>query len=418
VVLAFVLTADGIETMSILRLTQTFIILAACALAVSAHADYGQMRLDGISLLFSFSISIAYGLFVDVALLARLFCYRVVLVVGLIIALLVIVLFLGQVASPIERAGMFGDALGGESMVMMLVTSMVFLPFIVIAPIGQYRAMRHEQRLPGWITAWMVLQVALLPGFYLLARMEDKFQGQEYAAGLAAGREASAGGFGAILERADQQHDHIWGTRWTTPWQQEPPSGHRTRRSRWFAGLAKGVDESAPIAANEPLSEPDRTALRTLIERYFFKYAILNIDTKLIWDALEPGEFSRQLAPYGLHEQRVVSAELIPPLLVRLEKDGGVRLCPGGRMMDADRAILRELVMAKVRDYEEAKKRDLEYAEEMKKIAAEMEAAPALYRLPWKAAGALKNRYGGRDVMVPDWSDYPQRVEQLCRGPE
>jgi len=404
--------------MSIIRRIQAFVILIACSLTVSAYADYGQMRLEGISLLLCFAISVAYGLIVDVVLLARLFRHRAVLVVGLILSLLVIVLLLGQAASPIERAGMFGDAPGGESMVMILVTSVVFLPFIVIAPIGQYRAMRHEQRWPVWITAWMVLQVALVPGYYLLASMEDKFQAQEYTAGLAAGREASSGGFGAILECADQQHDHIWGTRWATPWQQESPSGHRARRSRWFAGLAKGVDESAPIAANEPLSEPDSTALQTLIERYFFKYAILNIDTKLIWDALEPGEFSRQLAPYGLHEQGVVSTELIPPLLVRLEKDGGARLCPSGRMMDADRTILRELVMAKVRVYEEAKKRDLEYAEQTKKIEAEMEAAPALYRLPWKAAGALKKRYGGRDVAVPDWSDYPQRVEQLCREPE
>jgi len=298
----------------------------------------------------------------------------------------------------------------------MLVTSVVLLPFIVIAPIGQYLAMRDERPSPRWITAWMVLQVALVPGFFFLASMEDTFREQEYAAGLAVGREASAGDFGAILERADQRRDRIWGTAWTIPWKGESPSGYRVR-SRWFAGLAKGLDESAPIAANEPLSEPDRTALRTLIERYFFWYAALNVRTKLIWDALEPGDFARQLAPYGLNERGVVSEEILPLLLVRLEKDGRARLCPDGQMMDADRAILKELVMAKVSDYEEARKRDLISAEKERKLDAEMAAAPAQYRLPYEAARALKESSGVRDSQLPDWSDYPQRVEQLCREP-
>ena len=404
--------------MLIFRLCQIFFFLAACALAVCAHADYGQMRLEGASLWLAFALSVAYGLIVDVALIARIFRYRAILVVGLIFGLLLIVLLLAQAASPSELAALDKGALGGASMVVMLVTSVVLLPFIVIAPIAQYRALRDERPWPGWITAWMVLQVALVPAFFVLASMEDKFQEQEYAAGLAVGREASAGGFGVILERADQQRDRIWGTGWPTPWKPEPPSGNHLRRSRWFAGLAKGIDGSAPIAANEPLSELDRTALLTLVERYFFWYAALNVRTKLIWDALEPGDFARQLAPYGLNERGVVSEEIIPLLLVRLEKDGGARLCPDGQMMDADRAILKELVLAKARFYQEARERDLKTAEEEKKLDAEMAAAPAQYRLPYEAAQALKNRYGGRDSKLPDWSDYPQRVEQLCRGPE
>ena len=105
-------------------------------------------------------------------------------------------------------------------------------------------------------------------------------------------------------------------------------------------------------------------------------------------------------------------------LLVRLEKDGGARLCPGGRMMDADRAVLKELVLAKVRVYDEAKKRELEAELEAKKLEAEMADAPAPYRLMWKAAHALGKAYGGRPVKVPDWDSYPQRVERLCRPPE
>jgi hypothetical protein len=183
-----------------------------------------------------------------------------------------------------------------------------------------------------------------------------------------------------------------------------------------MAGLAKGMDDSALIAANEPLSEPDRTVLRTLIERRFAGYATPKFNAKLIWDALEPGNFSRQLAPRGLNEPGVVSEEVIPLLLERLEEHGEARLCPGGRMMDADRAVLTQLVQTKARDYDEARKRELGADLEAKKLEREMSEAPAPYRLMWKAANALGNASGAQAVRVPDWSGYPQRVERLCRS--
>ena len=255
------------------------------------------MRLDGIGLLLAFALTVAYGVIVDVALFARIFRYRAALVGGLIVALLMIILLVGLAASPSERAGFFNGAPGGAALVVLSMTGAIFLPFIVIAPLAQYRAMRQRRRWPGWVTAWMALQVALLPGFIVLANTEEHFWKQEYAAGQAVGREAGAGGLGVIRESAEQSHERIWGTGWTYPWHPEPPSGYLARRSGWIAGLAKGVDDSALIAANEPLSEPDRTVLRTLIERHFAGYAIPNINTKLIWDALEPGGFSRQARP-------------------------------------------------------------------------------------------------------------------------
>jgi hypothetical protein len=178
------------------------------------------------------------------------------------------------------------------------------------------------------------------------------------------------------------------------------------------------MDDSALIAANEPLSEPDRMVMRTLVERHFSGYAIPNINTKLIWDALEPGDFSGQLAPHGLNEQGVVNEELIPLLLERLEKYGEARLCPGGRMMDADRAVLTQLILAKVRDYDEARKRENGAELRAKQVEREMSEAPAPYRLIWKATHSLGNTYGGQPVRVPDWSSYPQRIERLCRAPE
>jgi hypothetical protein len=399
-------------------LKQAFFLLASCALAADAHASYGQMRLDGIGFLLIFVLIVAYGMIVDVALLARIFRYRAALVIGLIVALVMIILLVGLAASPSERAGFFKGAPGGAPLVVLLMTSAVFLPFIVMAPLAQYRAMRQGRRWPGWVTVWMALQVALLPGFLVLANTEEHFWKQEYAAGQAVGREARAGGLGVIRESAERQHERIWGTGWTYPWRQEPPSGYLARQSGWIAGLAKGVDDSALIAANEPLSEPDRAVLRTLVERHFTWYAILNIKTKLIWDALEPGNFSRQLAPHGLNEQGVVSEEVIPLLLVRLEEYGEARLCPGGRMMDADRAVLSQLVLARVSSYDEAKKRELRIELEAKKFEREMLEAPFPYRLILTALNALGNKYGGQDVGIPDWSSYPQRVERLCRGPE
>ena len=403
--------------MLIRRLNQALFLLASCALATAAHASYGQMRLDGIGFLLAFALTVAYGVIVDVALLARIFRYRAALVGGLIVALMMIILLVGLAASPSERAGLFNGAPGGASLVVLSMTGAVFLPFIVIAPLAQYRAMRQGRRWPGWVTAWMALQVALPPGFLVLANTEEHFWQQEYAAGQVVGREARAGGLGVIRESAEQRHERIWGTGWTYPWHQEAPSGYLARRSGWIAGLAKGVGDSALIAANEPLSEADRTVLRTLIERHFAGYAVPNINTKLIWDALEPGDFSRQLAPHGLNEQGVVSEEVIPLLLERLEAYGETRLCPGGRMMNADRAVLNQLVLAKVRDYDEAKTRELKAELEAKKREREMSEAPIPYRLLWKAAQALGNAYGGQPVGVPDWSSYPQRVERLCRGP-
>ena len=336
------------------------------------------MRLDGLSLLLAFALTVAYGVIVDVALFARIFRYRTALIIGFIVALAVIFLLLGQAASPSERAGFFKGAPGGAELVLLVVTSAVFLPFIVVAPFGQYHAMRHGQRWPGWVTAWMALQLALLPGFLVLAGTEHYFWQQDYAAGQAEGREARAGGLGGIQERTELRHERIWGTGWTYPWLHKPLAGFYPRPSGWIYGLAKSIDASALIAANEPLNASDRTALRALTERHFLTYNVPNIKAKLIWDALEPGGFSRQLAPNGVGEVGVVQEEVIPVLLERLGTYGEARLCPGGRMMDADRSVLNVLVLEKGRAWN-VEKHDYE--------------------------------------MRPGWETYQRQVERLCPGP-
>jgi len=386
---------------------RAFLFLALLALAASAHASYGQMRLEGVALALAFVLVVGYGLLVDGALFAGLFRYRAALVAGTIVAAVLAFFLLSQAASPVERLGFFKE---GSELVVTTVASAVFLPFIFVAPFAQYRAMRGGRRWPDWVVAWMAVQVVLLPGFYALAIMDERFAHQERTAGQAEGGEVAAGGLGGILELAAKKHERIWGTGWTYPWALDDTP----RDSAWNLGLATGVDGSALIAANAPLGETDRAALQTLMEKLWASYAVPQIRTKLVWDALEPGAFSRQLAPQGVNEGVTVSEEVIPVLVARLETDGAARLCPGGRMMDADRAVLTALVQAKVDLYGEAKRRDAAAALEAKKLDREMSEAPFPYGLIWKALEALGNAYGGQPSPILDWESYRQRVERLC----
>lgn len=348
--------------------------LASCTLAASAHASYAQMRLDGLGLLVVFALTVAYGMLVDLALFIRIFRYRTALVIGSIAGLGVVFLVLTQVIPPREWAGFIKGQAGGAWLVIFVVTGAVFLPFIVIAPLAQYLAMRDGRRWPGWITAWMALQLALLPGFLILAGTEQYFRQKEYAAGKAAGSQARAGALAGILERAEQRRERLWGTGWTYPRQQESSVSNFAMRSAWINGLAMGIDANALISATEPLGAPDRAALRALTTRHY--YPPPNTRAKLLWDALEPGSFARVLvAPGGVNVTGPADEEVIPMLLERLEKDRAQRLCPGGRMMDADRAVLKALVQAKGR--------------------------------VWNAATRT-------DEMRPQWEGYPQRVERIC----
>lgn len=314
---------------------------------------------------------------VDAGLLAKIFRYRAALVIGSVVALAVSVLLLSLTASASERAGFFKVLSGGSGPVVLAATSAVLLPFIIVAPFAQYRAMRQDGPSPRWIPAWMGLQLALLPAFVVLAFTDYYYWQQEHVTAQAEGRQAKAGELGAWLNRADQRHERIWGTGWSYPWPRKTPPSYAREPSGWIVGLAIGIDASAPVAANEPLSAPDRAALRTFMERHFLGFAVPNIRAKLIWDALEPGRFSKELAPRGVDEPGVVGEEVIPVLLDRLEKYGDARVCPGGRMMDADRGVLHKLVLAKGR--------------------------------VWNVATRAYE-------MRQDWDGYPRRVERLCPG--
>ena len=57
------------------------------------------------------------------------------------------------------------------------------MPFILIASFAQYLAMRHGRRWLGWITAWMALQLALLPGFNIARRLAGYARRQSFTCG-------------------------------------------------------------------------------------------------------------------------------------------------------------------------------------------------------------------------------------------
>lgn len=355
--------------------------LASWAMAACAHASYGQMKLNGAFLLLGFILVVLYALVLNLALIVGIFRFRVALVIGTVMSLSLAWLLLLACASPDERAGFFKMLSGGSGRVILVATGAVLLPFIVIAPYAQHLAARRGERLPRWMKAWMAAQLALLPAFIVLAFTERHFWRQEFEAARAQGERAKAGDMRRLLDDAERRHERIWGTGWHYPWLQAPAGVSFGPQGGWTLGLALGVDASALIAADEPLAESDRVALRMLMDRRFAHYAVANIRARLVWDALVPGSFSTTIRP------RQVSEDAIPALLDRFEKYGDGRICPDGRMADADRAALNALLLAKARGTDS----NADYA-----------------LLLAKGAGST------RDVRPP-WDDFLRRVERLCR---
>jgi hypothetical protein len=78
------------ENVLIRSLSQSSFLVALCVFATAAQASYGQMRLDGIGFFLVFVLIVAYGVLVDVALIARFFRHRAVLVGGVIVTVAVI----------------------------------------------------------------------------------------------------------------------------------------------------------------------------------------------------------------------------------------------------------------------------------------------------------------------------------------
>ncbi len=345
-------------------LSRALFILAASALAATAHASYGQMRLEGVALLLVFLATLAWVVLVNLALLARIFRHRWAVAGACVVALALILLLLGLAASPDEREAFSKGMSGGLGIILLAVTVVVLLPFAFVAPIAQNLSLLEGRRWPWWIGTWMKTQLALLPAFVALGFTEHHFWQQEFEAAQVEGRQVAAGELGALLEHAEQRRERIWGTAWSYPWRQKAAAESYGPASGWILGIALGLDASALIATDGPLAAPDRAALDTLVQRHFVGFAVPRVRVKLVWDSLEPGHFAGKLDP------RAVSEEGVPVLLERLAK-GGSRLCPGGRMQDADRAALNELLSGMAQTFS----------------------------------------------MRPPWDEYLRRGERVCSGP-
>jgi hypothetical protein len=354
------------------RPTRLVLLTAAWTLAGVAHASYGQMRLEGVSLFLVFLAVVLCGLLVDALLWGKLFRHAAVAAIGTVAGVALAALLGILLAAPVERAGLFKGLSDSWGPVVFVVTAAIFLPFIVAAPVAQYASMRRAQPWPRWLAALMAMQLGLLPGFIVLAGTNEYFWQRDFAAARLEGSQVAAGGLGDLLERVQRQPVRIWGTGWHYPW---PHDG--TARSSWKLGLALGLDAAAPIAASEPLGESDRAALLALMDRHFAGFAVPHIRSKLVWDALEPGGFAEQLMPRGLDDPGTAREEVLPALLERLERDGA-RLCPGGRMADADRAVLDALIVK---------------------------------------TGTVWSVEAQAYEMQPEWRDYRGRLERTCAAP-
>ena len=358
-----------------MRLPQSvraLLLTAAWALAGVAQASYGQMRLDGVTLVLAFLAVVACGLLVDALLWARVFRHGAVAAVGTVAGVALAILLAILFASPVERAGVFKGLSDSWGPVVFVVTAVIFVPFIIAAPMAQHVSMRRGQPWPRRLAALMAMQVGLLPGFIVLAGTNEYFWQRDFAAARLEGSQVAAGGLARLLERVERQRVRIWGTGWHYPW---PHDG--ATRSSWKLGLALGLDAAEPIAAAEPLGESDRAALIALMDRHFVGFAVPHVRSKLVWDALEPGGFARQLAPRGLDDPGTAREEVLPALLERLERDGA-RLCPGGRMADADRAVLDALIVK---------------------------------------TGTVWSVEAQAYEMRPEWRDYRGRLERTCVAP-
>ena len=146
-------------------------LLLACALAATADASYGQMRLDGIGLALAFVLVVGWGLMLDVILLApaQVLRRRGAAIACTVIGGLVVLCFLAMLAMPAERAGFFKGPPAGGALAASLATCAVFLPFVLFAPWAQHRALLEAAARPRWIRIWMWAQPALLVAVVALA---------------------------------------------------------------------------------------------------------------------------------------------------------------------------------------------------------------------------------------------------------
>jgi len=298
----------------------------ALALAVAgaqhsteAAASYAQMTLPGLWADVLFVVIAAYALVVDVVLLCKGFRSWVSVIISTLITL---ALVLGLVSAREEVAASFNN-LGEHWQVRLLGVSIVVVPLILLAaPVVQHVELRRQW--PHRAVYVAIAAQALLFGTgWTLSYFDDHPLESTIAVRKELrnrGEHVEPGGVAALRDAFETRY--AWGT----------------DESR---ALLKGVESSALIHGGAPLPPEDRKALTALLERdraatrprRVFLHYFGFIETKLLWDTLEPGNVQRMM-PRGRHFYYVNE------MLEFIDRHGPQRLCSVDDLAESDRAAL------------------------------------------------------------------------------
>lgn len=151
------------------HIAATGIALAGALFAAGAQASYAQMRLDGAGLLLALVLSVLFCGLVDLLILVKLFRFRLPLAIATLIAAALATFFVAMALSPGERTGYFKGEPGGLALAALLVTAVVFVPFMLAAPAAQYRSLKEGRRWPAWVGAGLALQAVSLAAWVVMA---------------------------------------------------------------------------------------------------------------------------------------------------------------------------------------------------------------------------------------------------------
>jgi hypothetical protein len=290
---------------------------SACC-AANAAASYAQMTLPGLGAALLFALIGVYTLTVDVVLLCKGFRHRASVIVSTVITL---VLVIGLLVERADVEAAF-DNLALDWEARLLGVSIVLVPLILLAaPAIQHLELRRQWPSRA-VYAAVAVQAVLVAVGWTFTYFDDHPREStrvEWKELRARGEQVEPGGVAALRDAFEKQH--AWGT--SESWQ-----------------LLKGIENSALIHGGPPLPPEDRKALAALLERdraaarprvvasHYYGF----IETKLLWDTLEPGNVERRM-PRG-------SLLKIEYMLELIDRHGPQRLCSVDNLADADRGAL------------------------------------------------------------------------------
>ena len=302
-----------------------FVFCAFCAMyPLPASASYGNMHLN-LATFFALVLIGAYTLLVDVALLLKLFRSIVWVGISSIISMILITVLIVTWDDP-----RFFSRLGSWE-----IFSLTLPPFVLFAPLVQYLTLNRYARSAratyfGTVGMNLViaLQVATPVAFLAFDAAYMANYGRRMDNLRAQGKQAKPGEVKELLQQ-------------------------QTMGTSEAGEVLQGLSSSSIVSGSAPLVPGDRDALFAAVaETVHHGYARYpHIETKLVWDTLEAGHVGDRLANGPFADLLLTGRNgpdttfrLLPDLLESyIEKDASRRLCPGGRMLEEDRAALDSL---------------------------------------------------------------------------